>query len=318
MNADEQGRPTWNVAFVGLDAVGLFLFERFSLHPNVRLTGVYDRDANRLELVKDSDVQIWDKPESAVASTTSDLLVFAPGTAVEFIELAARSGKQIVVCSPWQYTSYQLSTLSDAVTSSYSRATYTCLPRWSADFATALAANSSGRMGTLQLAHSTNWQTCLAQDSQSSSWREPCFDWLDQLLLLTDSSPNRVYAKINPPVQNSAGYSLNVLLEFANGCTAQLDLRTDSRLSLRTGWMLEGTTGSYRNHRIYTTMIDGEIVDEPFSGPSLPNEQFVDQLVSGRNQEISKLPSLTDAARIVQLIERIEESASIGEVVQFE
>ena len=82
--------------------------------------------------------------------------------------------------------------------------------------------------------------------------------------------------------------------------------------------MLEGTTGSYRNHRIYTTMADGEIVDEPFSGPSLPNEQFVDQLVSDRDLEISKLPSLTDAARIVQLIERIEESASTGEVVRFE
>jgi hypothetical protein len=100
-----------------------------------------------------------------------------------------------------------------------------------------------------------------------------------------------------------------------NGCTAQIEIRTRTRLSHRTGWMLEGVAGSYRGERLFTTTPDGEIVDEPLLRPEVSGNVFVDELVSAWQGKRSTLPTLADAARVVDLLEAVELSAASGQTV---
>ena len=80
--------------------------------------------------------------------------------------------------------------------------------------------------------------------------------------------------------------------------------------------MLEGATGSFRGDRLFTETADGEIVDEPIEKPPFPAESLIGQLVTAWRGEPTTLPTLADAAEVVQLIEALEQSLVSGEVVR--
>ena len=134
---------------------------------------------------------------------------------------------------------------------------------------------------------------------------------------MTESFPCSVISKIlgSGVDQHTSGFMATI--EFANGCIAHIDANPRSRLGDRTGWILEGTTGSYRNDKLYTVASDGEIVDEPVQRPSLSGDPFIAELTSLWSGKATTLPTLADAARVVQLIEAIEQSQKRGEVIHF-
>ena len=146
--------------------------------------------------------------------------------------------------------------------------------------------------------------------------REFGYHWLDQLLLLTESAPQRVFAQRFYDETRKIEFGFLAIIDFANGCTARMEVDTRSRLGYRTGWMLEGSSGSYRHDKIYTVTLDGEIVDEFVQRSTIPKDPFVTELVLLWRGETTMLPTLNDVARVVRLIEAIEESDQNGKVVE--
>ena len=309
---------TWRVGIVGLESVGLFLLEQMSLNTNLQIVGAFEPDQKRRDLTSEQVVTFWDQPETAILSPETDILVFAEGASVELIAQGILKGKRTVVGCPWSFKSNELQQLWEAANSLKTLTTFAGFRRWASDFVGAYSAKSSGRIGKINYAHLCCWEMSLATDSDSNTVNEQCFHWLDQLLLLVDSVPKQVFARRSPDLDQNLNREIFIYLEFSNGCVAQIDLRTQSRLAHRTGWMLEGSQGSYRNHRLYTTMPDGEIVDEPLSVPSVSGDRFAEELVAACSGKSSTLPPLTDAIRVVRLIEQIERSAVTGKVVEFD
>ena len=85
------------------------------------------------------------------------------------------------------------------------------------------------------------------------------FHWFDQMLVLIESTPRLVFARRLHDADSANESGFLAVVEFTDDCTAQIEIRTQTRLSHRTGWMLEGLTGSYRGERLFTTTPDGEI-----------------------------------------------------------
>ena len=136
--------------------------------------------------------------------------------------------------------------------------------------------------------------------------------WLDQLLTFVNDEllSARLRRFTSPAASSDDGFLATI--EFARGTSAVIEVQTQSLLSLRTGWLLEGTTGAYRDGRQYTKTLDGEIIDEPVSVGSLASDSFLDALGAGIRAEevVEPLPDLIHAARIAELIDSLMSAES--------
>ena len=307
---------TWRVGIIGVSPAGLYLLERLSLTPGIRLIGAYDPDPARLAMADDQGCVLWEQVLTALTSPITDALFFMGTATAEAISMALTNGKHLVIHQPWQLSSNELRDIGKRAKQLKRATTVFCFRRWSADYLAASAAKNSGRLGVLQSVRFSSCEKSIPLgESSAGVLREFGYHWLDQLLQLVDSAPHRVFAKQFLEAGQKRDYGVWTTIEFANGCLAQIDLQTQSRLSHRTGWMLEGSTGSYRNDRLYTVTTDGEVVDEPLPRTAQPDDPFVAELKRVWQGESTKLPTLEDASHVVHLIEAIEQSARSGEVI---
>ena len=126
------------------------------------------------------------------------------------------------------------------------------------------------------------------------------------MLVLIDSTAKNVKCENGADASALIEGGFLARFDFSNDCIAQIEVNTKSRLGFRTGWMLEGESGSYRSDRLYTETDDGEIIDEPLVRQAAPADPFLNELVAAWQRQPATLPSLGDAARVMQLIEAIE------------
>lgn len=313
MTADER---TWRVGIIGVNPVGLFLLEQMSLALDFRLVGVFDRDPARRQLVWQSGCELWDSPAVALAAVNVDVLLLMDCSSTVMISEALRSGKHVVLDRPWLLTSADLLQLHEQSLTTGCAATVATFRRGSTDFVSALTVLRSGRLGRLETVRMSSCEQILPREDDSPSLiREIGFQWLDQLLCLVESSTKQVCARRILLADQTNAIGLRATIEFTNGCDAQIEVLTRTRLSHRTGWMLEGSLGSYRGERLFTTTPDGEIVDEALLHPDRADETLIEGLVSAWRGRSSMLSSLADAARVVQLIETLERSAETRQCI---
>ena len=307
----------WGVGIVGLGQQGLFQLERIKLSADVRVTAAFDLDPQRRNLAAGLGCVFADELSSVIESTATDAVFLTEELIKTTAEEVLRVGRHLVIDRPWKLSHEELQSIHQQAQSSRRVAIYFCPWRWTADFLVASTAIRSGRVGELRTVLFSSFMKHLpGEPGNAGLLREFGFGLLDQLLTLVSSRPESVFAKFQFHGQQVHERGLLAIIEFENGCTAQLNLESDSRLGYRTGWMLEGTQGSYRGERLYTETPDGEIADEPIQRPSFVADPLLNELTSAWHGKPTTLPTLEDAARIVSLINTIERSAETGHVVR--
>jgi predicted dehydrogenase len=304
----------WQVGVIGVNSNSQFLLERFSLTSNVRVCGVFEKDRSHRGLTLPAAHLTWDQLDATKDGI--DALILADGISHDMTMSAIRSGKHIVLDRPWLFSSSQLREVADQAANAGRSATFMNLRRWSTDFQAAMFAKSTGRLGKLRSVEMTSCEQAVPGETTGSPLlRQIEFLVLDQLLVLVESTVRSVFAKRLFDLTSVQESGFLAIIEFANGCTARLEIQTSTRLSLRTGWMLEGFDGSYRGDRIYVTADDGEIVDQPLTVPDLSEEPLIESLTNAWHGRSPSVPSLAEAARVVRLIELMEQSAETHQVV---
>lgn len=310
------GERTWRVGIIGVNPVGLFLLEQMNLTSNIRVVGAFDHDPSRLRFASQADCELWNDPDAAFHASDVDVVLLMGAPSADVIALALRHGKHLVLDQPWLLSSGELRSLHEQFQAKGCAVSVATVRRWSADFAASMLAKRTGRLGTLRFARMSCREQRLPHDGRSISlMREIGSSWFDQLLVLVESTPRHVFARRFHDVDQTTEIGFAASIDFENGCVAELDILTRTRLSHRTGWMLEGIDGSYRGERLFTTTSDGEIVDEPLNCPEISNDGLLEELVSAWQGQRSMIPTLADAARVVQLIETLERSADSGCIV---
>lgn len=304
----------WRVAVIGLNSNGLFLLEQFGLIPNIQVTGVFDADRVRRTLALPVTQQVWDQPD--VTRDDVDVLILNDNIPYQLVLSALRARKHVVLDRVWSFTSHQLCDATELAAGSGCSATFLNHRRTSSDFSAAQCAKSTGRLGNLQSVRMSSCEQAVPGETIDNGLREIGFAWLDQLLMLVESTVQSVFAKRLTDLQTNQESGFVAVIEFANGCTARIEVQTSSRLSIRSGWMLEGSAGSYRGNRLYVTTEDREIVDQPFTGTAPRNHDLIESLTNAWQGQPSSAATLADAARVVRLIELLEQSADTGQVVK--
>lgn len=185
--------------------------------------------------------------------------------------------------------------------------------RWDDDFRAARTVALSGLLGDRLRIRLSILTTALPDEAFAHGLlREFGWHWLDQLLTFVNDDSLSAQLRRFPSSAKPGDAGFLAMLDFACGATAVIEVQTQSLLSLRTGWLLEGSTGAYRDGRQYTKTLDGEIIDEPVLVSAQANDPFLDglSLVLRKEEAAEPLPDLFHAARIAELIDLLMASES--------
>ncbi|WP_373650723.1 Gfo/Idh/MocA family protein [Schlesneria sp. DSM 10557] len=315
--AQADGRPSWKVGIVGLGAEGLYQLERTRLNSQIETAIVYDPDPRKRQFAAGFGVIAADELSRVTAGGKTDAVFLTDPLGAETASAILESGQHLVLDRPWTLTCEELQSIQMRAESAQLSATYFCPRRWTADVLCAAEAVRSGRLGNV---YSVQYLSCTRHlpplSGSRGVLREFGFDLLDQLRALVAAQPISVFGKMDADPQRGDDCAFLAVMEFQNQCRAEIRIDSRSRLGFRTGWILEGTSGSYRGERLLTETLDGEIVDQPLERPVCHADPFLAELPAAWQGQPCRLPSLRDAASIVAVINAIEQSSRTGEVVR--
>ncbi len=155
------------------------------------------------------------------------------------------------------------------------------------------------------------------------------FGWaaLDQLLELANAPVQRVFARMTSHAlqfgdQPGNAFPANVesgviaVIEFANGCEAQLDIDLATTSTSGPSWWVQGGRGGYERGRLSQTMSDGELFDVPMSRAAVdPMQCFIELLMQSDEQTIAA--RYEHWISVTKVASAIRESSATGRVVTF-
>jgi len=299
------------VGIAGLNSSGLFAIEHLNRDSRFQIVDVSVTNPAQANLIDKTRYRCSELPIGTLTSPETNLVFINQPIEFDAITDVLRRGKHVVCSMPWMFSAEQWTILGKAATSVSAQATISGLIRWSSEFAVADSAIESHRLGWLNFVRMSCCEKSIPHHDTTDMLTVIGFERLFQLVSLIEAAPRSVYAR---SVTNLGGKHTGFLatIAFAEGCVAQLEINIDSRWSLRTGWMLEGSAGSFRNERLYTTADDGEIVDEPFAAPAMPAASFGDEVLRNLQPGESNNRQVDRIIRSRQLMEAIESSMRNG------
>lgn len=289
---------------VGASSTSRFLCERLSLRSDLCLVAVSGLENSRSHLPPSSTaLDVIEAPDVRV-------IHFAAGSSSHTMLAALAQLKSIIVESPHMLASDELEELAGAADRYGQFAAIYEPRRWDHDFLQARSALESGRLGKLLRLRYSVHDSCLPGELfPLGIAQELGSHVLDQMLQLVGpnamnvqhgSEPSVVWRDFPSARDRNAGFTAN--FEFAEAVSAVIEIQTQSLLSYRSGWMVEGTEGAYRNGSLFTQTPDGEIVDEPLSAPTVSSDPFLDAVSDTLRGHCADLPTVRDAIRVAALL----------------
>lgn len=293
--------PPYGVAIIGSGPDARYVLERFSLHHDFVVIAEIDPAKCAMSLpslLKNDQLHVI----YFAGSEDGDSHVH------DLIRDSLQAGKHVVLQSGGVKDITALSELAAQATDG-AMAIVEEPRRWDDDFLNAKSLVDTGNLGSLKRIRLATHELKFPGESfPNGVLQDLGVHWMDQLLALVNEVPACSHLRRNSSDQQTGEEGFIALLEFAGGLSAVIEIQTTSLLSFRSGWFVEGTTGAYRNGRLYTKTTDGEIVDEPVERPTEPYTCFVGALASaigGDPAARSCLVSLTHAARVQSLMDAL-------------
>ena len=307
------GRPgaeePFGVGLIGSSATSRFVCERLSLRSDLRLIATWSEAEPSEDLpltlagIAPTDCRRHRTPFDVMQDPGVRVIHFANGAKADWMRQALGAAKSIVVESPQLLSLDELERLARDATSCQQTAAVYEPRRWEADFLQARSVLDSGRLGRLlRVRYSVHDYRLPNETFPRGVAKELGSPVLGQLLMLLDSRPCRRFDWSHFPSDTDRSDGFVGRFDFAEDVSAVVEVQTRSLLSYRSGWMLEGTAGAYRNGRLYTRTADGEIIDEPLPTPSVSSDPFFDTLASALRGNANELPTVSDATHVEALL----------------
>ncbi len=317
LDREQTAAPLIGVGLVGESSTSRFLCERLSLRSDLRLVAVCVEDNSKTPLPSSLSEISFAGIACPASMTAFDLIAapeirvihFAAGSSSDTMFAALARSKSIIVEAPQELTIDELERLSLAAIEHGQVAAIYEPRRWDRDFLQARTVLESGRLGKLLRLRYAVHDSCLPGELfPLGIARELGSHVLDQMLQLVGPNGLDVRGGSAPfvrcffPSARKHNESFIASFEFAETVSALIEIQTHSLLSTRSGWMLEGTAGAYRNGNLFTRTVDGEIVDEPLPAPTVSSDPFLDALSDKLQGNSANLPTVRDAVRVAALL----------------
>lgn len=320
------------IGVVGSSAPSRYFRERIVLHSELRIVEASDQSS--FAPISDqgnsvppqsgfaTDHQFW---KQLLTNELVHFIYFQGGVPFEWICKTLESGKSIVLEGPWHLSANELRCIAETSRICGNWAVPFTTHRWDDDFSQTLAAVEMGRIGRISRIRFFSYEKHMSNEHfQTGIAREIGWHLVDQLLELLRSNVSHALTNVSeiqskwelfqhtnrnhsgdgnvPPseLHKVEGFIASFILPRM--LSAEIEVQTNSRLGLRSGWMIEGTEGAIRNGRIYTSAPDGEIIDEPLPTSSEARSDFFRHLVQCAYDSPSQLPSCDEAADVADLM----------------
>ncbi len=327
------------VGLVGLGRTGSHLLEKFSSGGPLRIVAVWDDAPERTRLAKSLGVNVVAKREMLENFDDVDVLWFT--RSIEFfnadlIAKCLKSGKHIVVESPLDLSPADARRAFHEACELGLRLLVHCARREEESFRRAVSVAASGELGTIHAAKFVSWGYGLwpsgvgdqshqrdLEDLSGTMVIRLMAHALDQLLLLVPQHPHRAFAtaraspfkKEPSAAPTDAAAALALSIEFVDGARAELDLRLDSPVPFRSGWVLTGDRGGFAEARRYSLTDDGEVYDSPVTSGEAEFDSFAwlaQQLCSPERNAVEEIRAVT----VVELLDAARRSLESRQVIE--
>lgn len=307
----------FGIGVIGSGPASQFVLERLSLRDDFEVVGWNGSDV--APVVPNNGVRF-----SSAAALIEDprcRVVYLTGAPrEELIAAALEARKHVVLSSVGSLSAAGLRILAEMAVRQRAISVLDEPRHWSDEALLARAALARGCLGSLRRIRLEVHELALPGESfPHGVLRELGWHWMDQLLSFVDDIPKWTQLRLFHEANDAAEHGFLALIDFAGGASAVIEVQTRSLLSLRTGWLLEGRDGAYRDGRYYLKTGDGEIVDEAVPRPAGSADPFFDALAAalcGDSVPSSGLSNLSRAVRTAELIEMLEQSSRQGGVIR--
>ena len=273
----------------------------------------------RLSLRTDFRVVVRSADSLAVNEPSVTVVYFAGTPTADLVFSAVQAGKHVVLETASGISEADLHGIAEMAITQQTLAVIDEPRRWDDDFACAKAVFDSGVLGTMQRIRLAVHERGLPGETFPQGVLQHLGPlWLDQLLVFADSEVTSFELERFYASEQASDIGFLVTFKFDDGISAVVELQTQSLLSLRTGWLLEGSTGAYRAGRQYTKTTDGEIIDEPVTRPPVHSDPFFEALsaaLNGDQASLASLPNLFHAARVARLMDRLKQGHVSGTAI---
>ncbi len=303
------------VGVIGSGPFRQFVIERLSLRRDFTATACCSTDgAAHPPYHRDGCVN-HSSPQDVIDDPRTSVIFFVGPFATDVVAAAIRAGKHVVLELARALSPQGLRHLAKLAAERGIVAVVDEPRRWDDDFLCAKSVFDSGTLGQLERTRLAIHERLLPGELfPLGVLKELGGHWLDQLLVFVHDQPQSIRLRTFRAADSATDDGFLAVIDFAGGVSAVIEVQTQSLLSLRTGWLLEGTAGAYRAGRLYTKTADGEIIDEPVNRPTLvsdpaSNDPFFDTLtaaIRGDTNAQATLPDLAHAARVAELVGRVK------------
>ena len=294
-------------ALVGLDSSGRHLLERWSVRADFPLVAVCDPSPERRAWAQRRNLTTAASLPDLLDTLDIDgvILTRSPRQPSDDLKLALQRRLKVLVedeLGPNVQIAGELAEAAQAPAGVFQ------LHQGDQDFAAAQAAVASQRLGRLCTLRFTSCELGLADDAHRSddepSWKTPLYQSataiFEQMLLLTGKSPVGVQAWADDA---TAGFHARI--EMPDRLTVWLDMQWACANGLRTGWVIDGAAGAYRQGRLYSLADDRELLEETMA----PAVDVLEDTMA----ELRRLAADPAAAR--QSLERSLERIALREAI---
>jgi predicted dehydrogenase len=304
------------VGIIGTGPLVPHLLESISLRRDLTVAATASIDGQPNTILPASGWQ-RNSVEQVLCDPRMSVICFAGPASTSQIASAIRSRKHVIVENAVSLGAIPLRELSREAVDHGVLAVSHEPRRWDDDFLDAMSVLQRGGLGALtRVRLSIHEQAIPLESFPLGVLRDLGCHWLDQLLAFVHDTPRTVQLRAFRDSTTGLDHGFVAMIDFAEGASCVLELQTQSLLSLRTGWLLEGTAGAYRAGRHYTRTADGEIIDEPVHRPAVSNDPFFDafaQAIQANSRDAgssqpdpAELPDLGHAARVAGLLEQLQ------------
>lgn len=297
----------WGVGVIGQGPQVRFLLQRLSQRTDFVAAAHHDPEIGRAAW---ADCDSHSTAAAVIQDPRTRVIYMAGPAEAEQIDAALHAGKSLILSTTDGLTAHTLRRWGQSAQEGRSVAVIDEARRWDEDFLCAKTVVDRGVLGTLSRIRLSIHERCFPQEQfAAGALRELGIHWLDQLLAFVNSDLQHATLRtFSDSGDFESGFV--AMMEFRGETSAIIELHLQSLLSLRTGWLLEGSTGAYRNGRLYTKTGDGEIIDEPVGQAEIGRDPFFDSLAGLLNGTPGShsLPDFIHAAKVVELVEELSRS----------
>jgi predicted dehydrogenase len=298
-------------ALVGSGSTARFLLERWRLRPDFPLVALCDPRSDPTAPERPSGLLARADWHELIADPriTGVILALSPQLCAGMIRAALSAGKRTLLEGACLPETRRFGDLAAGIPPDGSLAVFH-VQRADRDFHLACSAIASRRLGQLR---AIRWVFCeyglpagIDREAVPPSWIETLDQTgpslFDQLSFLTGCAPLTIEAW---PLPETSGFQAR--LEYPSGLSAWIDVQRAALCGLQTGWVLEGSSGSYHRGRIRTLADDGEVLEEDVSTPDTAEDDVfsdLSRLASSRQAAQESLERAVQACTVMEAIRR--------------